>query len=139
MDKHYLNKGYGLKKEIDILSSVIEEIRTNLDGIKGISYSGIKVEGGPVKDESFILDKLVKIEEITQEITDKKYELILFQGELLEMINKIEDVNERNVLYLRYILNLKWEEVAERMGYDVRQIYRVHKKYLKNSKSTINA
>lgn len=132
--RQYLNRGYGIKKEIEILNSVIQEIRENIDGVKGISYAGIKVQGGPLKDEGPILDKISKMQDIEKKINKAKHELVFFQEELCEKIFKIQDSNERNILYLRYIVNLKWEEIYKKIGYSHSQTHRIHKEALENIK-----
>ncbi len=48
----------------------------------------------------------------------------------------MENEDEQEVLRLRYILGMKWEEVAVKMGYSWKQTHRIHSSALKNFKMT---
>lgn len=47
-------------------------------------------------------------------------------------IDSIEDDDEREVLWLRYIKGLKWEEVAVEMNYSWRRTHDIHSNALKH-------
>ena len=51
-------------------------------------------------------------------------------------IRQMENEDEQEVLRLRYILGMKWEEVAVKMGYSWRQIHRIHSSALLNFEIT---
>lgn len=53
-------------------------------------------------------------------------------SDLSKEIDKIEDVVERALLRYRYFLGLTWEEIAEKLGYSIAQVYRLHIKACKN-------
>ena len=118
--KEYLKKGYRINLEIETKKEVLEELKSNLDGLQAIKLTE-KVQGGPIKDDSGIVNKDLN-------------ELCNFQIKLSGAIDKLENTNERAVLRLRYILNQTWEEIAEKMGYSLMNIHRVHKKALNNFK-----
>lgn len=46
-------------------------------------------------------------------------------GEIRGVISCVEDLRLRTLLELRYTACMTWEDVAERMGYDVRSVYRL--------------
>lgn len=125
--KEYLKKGYRINLEIETKKEVLEELKSNLDGLQAIKLAE-KVQGGPIKDDSGIVNKMNKIIEMEKDLN----ELCNFQIKLSQTIDKMENTNERAVLRLRYILNQTWEEIAEKMGYSLMNIHRVHKKALKN-------
>ncbi|OFL79140.1 hypothetical protein HMPREF2747_05565 [Fusobacterium sp. HMSC073F01] len=106
---------------------VLEELKSNLDGLQAIKLAE-KVQGGPIKDDSGIVNKMNKIIEMEKDLN----ELCNFQIKLSQTIDKMENTNERAVLRLRYILNQTWEEIAEKMGYTLRQIHRIHGNAIKN-------
>lgn len=127
--KEYLKKGYRINLEIETKKEVLEELKSNLDGLQAIKLSE-KVQGGLIKDDSGIVNKMNKIIEMEKDLN----ELCNFQIKLSGAIDKLENTNERAVLRLRYILNQTWEEIAEKMGYSLMNIHRVHKKALENFK-----
>lgn len=125
--KEYLKKGYRINLEIETKKEVLEELKSNLDGLQAIKLAE-KVQGGPIKDDSGIVNKMNKIIEMEKDLN----ELCNFQIKLSQTIDKMENTNERAVLRLRYILNQTWEEIAEKMGYTLRQIHRIHGNAIKN-------
>lgn len=125
--KEYLKKGYRINLEIETKKEVLEELKSNLDGLQAIKLAE-KVQGGPIKDDSGIVNKMNKIIEMEKDLN----ELCNFQIKLSQTIDKLENTNERAVLRLRYILNQTWEEIAEKMGYTLRQIHRIHGNAIKN-------
>ena len=67
-----------------------------------------------------------KLDEILMEIRrelDRKHAI---RKEILRRMRKMQNEREECVLYYRYIIGLKWEEIAERMGYEERWIYKIH-------------
>ena len=50
--------------------------------------------------------------------------------EIAERIKKLKSENEKDVLFYRYISGLAWWEIAEKMSFSERQIFRIHGKAL---------
>ena len=46
--------------------------------------------------------------------------------DVVDLICCVNDFRYQTVLRLRYLENLKWESIADRMGYDIRRVYRIH-------------
>lgn len=131
--KQYLRQGYKIRMSIKSEEEVLEELGENLDGLQAIKLAE-KVQGGPIKDDSQFIEKVDKIIRIEQEIYKKIAELKAFQAKLYQEIELLEDLTEQVLMRSRYILNLTWEEIAERIGYSVMQTHRIHKKALENFK-----
>ena len=55
-----------------------------------------------------------------------------------EMIEGVTVPQGREVLELRYLRRLSWEEIAERMKYEARQTQRIHRKALREVQAQIN-
>lgn len=47
--------------------------------------------------------------------------------EILNVMNQTVDIQNYEILYLRYIGGKKWEQIAVKMGMDVSRVYRRHK------------
>lgn len=69
-----------------------------------------------------------KIAEYKDDLRLAIEELIGFRQEVESFISQIQDERLRTVLMLRYCLNLKWEDVAERMNYTLRNVANLHVK-----------
>lgn len=52
--------------------------------------------------------------------------------DIYKKIEKMEDETEKRVLRLKYLEGYSWEQVAEEIGYSVRQIHNIHKRALEN-------
>ena len=52
------------------------------------------------------------------------------------LINTEKDHDRWTVLYRRYIINQKWEEIAVQMHLDLRWIYRIHGSSLHDLENT---
>ena len=55
---------------------------------------------------------------------------IRLRKEITQKIEEMPDETEKTVLRLRYIRWMKWEQIAERMGYSLRNIMKIHGKAL---------
>lgn len=135
--KEYLRQGFKLKREIEHDKKILEELKSNLDGLQALQNSE-KVQGGPVKDDSGIVNRMNKVIELENKIKNKLYKLNDFQEKLLSELEKIENIDEKILMESRYILNLKWENIADKIGYSLSQTYRIHGKILENFKMTLN-
>ena len=132
--KQYLRQGYKIRQEIKIQRDILNELENNLDNVKSFDYSKDKLQGGPVQDDTVMIEKINRIIEVQEIIREKEAELKRLQANLYLEINRLTNTNEKILLQARYILNETWEQIAERLGYSVRQIHRVHSLALENFK-----
>lgn len=135
--KEYLRQGFKLKREIEHDKKILEELKSNLDGLQALQNSE-KVQGGPVKDDSGIVNRMNKVIELENKIKNKLCKLNDFQEKLLSELERIKNIDEKILMESRYILNLKWESIADKIGYSLSQTYRIHGKILENFKMTLN-
>lgn len=122
-----------MRKEIRSEEDMLKELGENLDGLQALQNSE-KLQGGPIKDDRIIIEKIDKIIKIEEEIKIKLLSLKSFQAKLYQEIELIQDLNQRILLKNRYIFNLTWEQIAERLGYSMTQTHRIHKAALENFK-----
>lgn len=125
--KLYLKKGYKIRLEIDSKKAVLDDMRATLDGLKAIRISE-KVQGGPLPSDESLINRLNKIAEEERELE------VLYDSmeKLSHIIDEVEDVMERALLRYRYITCLTWEQIAEKMGFCLAQVHRIHSRALKN-------
>lgn len=70
------------------------------------------------------------VEEMIKELIEERYLRIKTYQEIAKRIKKLKSENEKDVLFYRYITGLDWWEIAEKMKFSERQIYRLHGKAL---------
>ena len=132
--KQYLRQGYKIRQEIKIQNDILIELENNLDNVKSFDYSKDKLQGGPVQDDTIMIEKINRIIEVQEIIKKRDFELKTFQANLYIEINRLSNTNEKILLQARYILNETWEQIAERLGYSVMHTHRIHSSALENFK-----
>ena len=129
--KEYL-KSYrrAIKREQDILDEIQ---RLRLDKM----FPSVVNDGMPhgsrhsdLSDYAAILDEQIDL------LKEERLEKVRCYQKIERQISQMENEDEQEVLRLRYILGMKWEEVAVKMGYSWKQIHRIHSSALKNFKMT---
>lgn len=71
-----------------------------------------------------------QLDELLVELKDQMEKRIRIRREITRKIESMQDETEKTVLRLRYIRWLRWEQIAERMGYSLRNITKIHGKAL---------
>ena len=129
--KEYL-KSYrrAIKREQDILDEIQ---RLRLDKM----FPSVVNDGMPhgsshsdLSDYAAILDEQIDL------LKEERLEKVRCYQKIERQISWMENEDEQEVLRLRYILGMKWEEVAVKMGYSWKQTHRIHSSALKNFKMT---
>lgn len=129
--KEYL-KSYrrAIKREQDILDEIQ---RLRLDKM----FPSVVNDGMPhgsshsdLSDYAAILDEQIDL------LKEERLEKVRCYQKIERQIGQMENEDEQEVLRLRYILGMKWEEVAVKMGYSWKQTHRIHSSALKNFKMT---
>lgn len=72
----------------------------------------------------------VQLDELLIELKDQMEKRIKIRREITEKIEAMQDETEKTVLRLRYIHWMRWEQIADRMGYSIRNITKIHGKAL---------
>ncbi len=128
--KEYLSQAFQLDQRIN---SKLEQVSMLRDlALKTTSVlQDDKVQS--TKQQSPMESALVKLMCLEEEINDDIDQLIDLKRELATFVSEIENHSYRLLLELRYLSGSTWEEVAAIMGYDVRWVYRLHRKALKKA------
>lgn len=125
--KEYLWRYQECVRRIRRINAEIPEIRSMKMCI-AINNDGMP-HGSGQNDLSGYAAELDKLE---RELTDERYTRIIIYKDIKKRIDKLKSTNEKDVLFYRYIKGMDWWEVAEKMKFSERQIYRFHGKALKN-------
>ena len=113
--KQWLSRARFIDREIAMLQKTKEETRDNLTKITQ-SYES---DGAQTTKDPHKYDRLVELE---NEIDQKVDELIDTKREIMNVIFKVEDRNQRQVLISYYIRMKTLEKIAVEMNYSFRQI-----------------
>lgn len=90
------------------------------------------VRSGGTQSRSKVEDGMCAFMDICRDIEKEAARLRELMEETRTLIGRLFDPAERELLELRYLSGLKWEDVAEKMLYDVRQVRRIHVRALEH-------
>ena len=128
--EHLKSYRRAIKREQDILDEIQ---RLRLDKM----FPSVVNDGMPhgsshsdLSDYAAILDEQIDL------LKEERLEKVRCYQKIERQISQMENEDEQEVLRLRYILGMKWEEVAVKMGYSWKQTHRIHSSALKNFKMT---
>lgn len=119
--KKYLNQAYKLDKRLQRERRNLEKLRSSAE-YRSPSFDGGGGSGGGDKiaeSVSRIMEKEKRVRELT-DIYTRKY------IEIENVIHSVGDDVLEEVLELRYLHYMKWEDIAEKMHYSLVHIYRLH-------------
>lgn len=123
-NKEYLRQAYRLDQKIN---SDIEEVARLRGMASSISSPilGDKVQTSRSGDASFVRS-VEKIYQMEEKINHEIDILIDLKQQIREVIASVSDIDERMVLRYRYIHNLTWEQIGDKLNADARTIRRWH-------------
>lgn len=109
-----------------------KEIREEIDDLRmNKMFPALIQDGMPHGSSCMDLSEYAaQLDELLTELKDKMEQQIRLRKEITQKIEEMPDETEKTVLRLRYIRWMKWEQIAERMGYSLRNITKIHGKAL---------
>lgn len=108
------------------------EIREEIDDLRmNKMFPALIQDGMPHGSSCMDLSEYAaQLDELLTELKDQMELRIRIRREITRKIESMQDETEKAVLRLRYIHWLRWEQIAERMGYSLRNITKIHGKAL---------
>lgn len=101
----------------------IKELEVALKSVEAIRYSGMPYASGGYKDMS---DDVIRLMSLIDDLKREKKTLIESYENVKRTIESLQERNEEEVLFYRYIRGLNWWEIAEKMHYSERWILKLH-------------
>lgn len=128
--KEYLQQAYRFNELINSHVREIEQLRSVLYSNPSFDFTKERVKG---KYDIDRIPKIVgKIADLEKQI-DKEIDLLIdLKRDIHFTIETVENLNYKLLLRCRYIEFMTWEQIAERMKYSVRQVYRIHSEALQS-------
>ena len=119
--KEFLMQAWKIDERIDERIEERERLLAKLTAGRGANLSGMP-RGGRFDWTDAVAHVIEADRAIAAEIT----RLCTVKREVNAAIEAVADARHRRLLELRYRNYLRWEQIAEAMGYDVRWVYRLH-------------
>lgn len=121
-----------IEKNIKELDDRIAFIIQKRLGLKGTSYSDIKLEIVGNTDDKFA-QTFAKVESLDKDrldLIEEKNIIVDFIDDIYKSINNMNNV-ELNVFKCKYILGLTNKQTAERISYSIQHVKRINKRIAK--------
>lgn len=119
----YLSRYQIARAEVGDIEKRIERVRSEMMGVKGISY-----EGGDMpkarNTERDLSDYMVRIDDLIHDWQDARVRAIELMREISETINAIDHNQARRVLMLHFVDGYSYEDIADMIPCDVRTVFR---------------
>lgn len=129
--KQYLRKAYRLHELIESEKAELDALRELAESVSSSSVSDMPKS--PSKDNAAPYEKhILKMVDLEAKINREIQEYLAIGDEIREVINKVEDNEERLLLRNRYIHYMGWEEICERMHISEKTAHRIHSTALRN-------
>ena len=121
----YLKQYRSLSMEIDRISEELQRWQDLATRISP-SYSDMPHGGGSDKVQT----AAVEVAELTDKLNQKLHQAIMVQENIKKLLESLDDIKLRQLMFYRYINGMRWEEIAVRMDFNYRWVLRLHRKAL---------
>ena len=127
--KEYLSRYHKTKVKIELLKQQVEEYIRLANSIPGINFDTIRVDG--TKSLKAPFEKWIN-KTLDNELLIKELErnLPIIKGEIISLIEGLENKQYGMILIHRYIDWLSWRQIADKMFFSSATIRRWHDKAL---------
>lgn len=123
--KEFLRRARAVDRRVDEAQERVERLRARLEAGRMSSVTGMPRGGS--SDWTQTADRLIELE---QAVNERTRELVRWKLAAIDAIRAVEEPRLAEVLELYYIDGFTWDQVAQRMGLDLRWVYRLHGKAL---------
>lgn len=127
--KEYLQRYKDTQREIEDLDYRMAQLRLKYAAPSAINYSDMPKAHNTEHDLS---DYMSKMDEMTDYMISKYTRLRGIEVDIYLRLDRMEKQEERELLRFRYIDDLKWSEIADRLGTVERNVYFIHGRALQH-------
>ena len=127
--KEYLQRYRDTQREIEDLDYRMAQLRLKYAAPSAINYSDMPKAHNTEHDLS---DYMAKMDEMTDYMISKYTRLRGIEVDIYLRLDRMEKQEERELLRFRYIDDLKWSEIADRLGTVERNVHFIHGRALQH-------
>ena len=125
--RQYLGQAYRLDQRINSKLMQLALLRGNAMNLTA-NLKEISIQTSP--DNARMESTLLKIIDQEREIDEEIDRLVDLKVEIKKIIDRVENIECRLILELRYLCFRSWEEIAVEMDYSIDNVFRIHRKAL---------
>lgn len=121
----YLSQIHVLEKKIEQLVIRAAEFERLSFSVPSISFDRDRIDCAPNLEAPFI-KWLEKKDAVDDEISELKLKAEKLKTEIFSSIDELEDEQHKNILIMRYLNRLSWEQIATKTYMSVSTVKRLH-------------
>lgn len=116
----------------------VRRIQAEIEEIKYMkTHPSINNNGMPHGNkQNDLSDYVAKLDELEEKLYKEGIAQLYAYKNIDRAINTLQNENERDVLFYRYIKDMEFWEIAKEMGYSESWIFKIHEKALRHLKKT---
>lgn len=133
--KEYMEQARYLDMQIN---SKIEQVKTLNELATKVTTVYSDMPHSPNRNTGRMEETVAKMIDLESEIDRDIDALVDLKREIMRVVNSVESAEYRTILEMRYLQFKKWEQIALLMSTDLRWVYRMHGKALKEVQQIIN-
>ena len=122
--KEYLSQAFYLNRQIKAKEKRLEWLREIAPGPSMRFSQEEKSKGDP--RSSLVEEAALKVVELEEEIASDILELVRVMKEIASTISRVDSMECRTILEMRYLSFMEWDEIISRMGYSRSYVFRLH-------------
>ena len=126
--KEYLSQAFYMNRQIKAKERRLEWLREIAPGPSMRFSQEEKSKGDP--RSSLVENAALKVVELEEEIASDILELVRVMKEIASTISRVDSMECRTILEMRYLSFMEWDEIISRMGYSRSYVFRLHGKAL---------
>lgn len=120
--KEYLSRYLALKRRVTEIENEIEELRAHYTG-SAIKYSDMP--SAPLVEHD-LSDYVARLDPLLNRLKRRQSQALKEYQKIEITIERMSIEEEKEILRLRYLRGLKWEDIADHLGYSLRRVYQIH-------------
>ena len=132
--KEYLEQAAVLNKQINDKRAELQSYRDLSTSVSGCRFE--EHLSGTRSGEAPFVRFTEKAIELEKEIRQDEEHLAILKCEIGEVIDRLDNVNERVILRYKYLLFLSWRDIGAKMNYSKRWVMELHDKAVLNFQKT---
>ena len=122
--KEYLSQAFYMNRQIKAKERRLEWLREIAPGPSMRFSQEEKAKGDP--RSSLVEEAALKVVELEEEIASDILELVRVMKKIASTISRMDSMECRTILEMRYLSFMEWDEIISRMGYSRSYVFRLH-------------
>lgn len=126
--KEFLSQAFYMNRQIKSKQKRLDVLRDIKPGPSMVFSDEVKIPGDPKRSAVEIC--AIKIADLEEEIAKDILALVDVVKAINEVIRRVDNIEYRTILEMRYLAFMDWTEITDRMGYSMRQTFYMHRRAL---------